>query len=68
MVRSSTINQPMAMRPLTVVRTLRSSSAFSSTMVLATDRLRPSTTPAPTLQPHASVRPRPMLVAITIWR
>ena len=64
MARSSTINQPMAMRPLTVVMALRSSSAFSSTTVLATDRLSPSTTPAPTLQPHASVRPRPMLVAM----
>ena len=67
MARSSTINQPMAMRPLTVVMALRSSSAFSSTTVLATDRLRPSTSPAPTLQPHASARPRPMLVASTIW-
>ncbi len=42
------------MRPFGVARPLRSSSAFSSTTVLATERQRPSTRPAPRPQPQAS--------------
>ena len=51
--RSSTISQPTAMRPFGVSTRLRSSSARSSTTVLATDRPRPNTRPAPRLQPHS---------------
>ncbi len=64
--RSSTISQPTAMRPLAVVTALRSSRAFSSTTVLATDRLRPSTSPLARLHPQASAKAVPSAVAITI--
>ena len=65
--RSSTISQPTATRPLGLSTMLRSSSAFSSTTVLATDRLRPITRPVPKLQPHSEHRPMPSRVASTIW-
>ena len=51
--RSSTISQPTAMWPLNVSSAPRASSARRSTTVLATDRARPNTRPAPKLQPHS---------------
>ena len=65
--RSSTISQPTAMRPLVVERALRSSSAFTSTTVLATDSARPRIRPAPNDQPHSIDMPAPISVASTIW-
>ena len=50
--RSSTTSQPTAMRPLMESSWPMSSSARSSTTVLATDTARPNTRPAPKLQPH----------------
>ena len=44
------------------VEQMRSSSALSSTTVLATERLRPSTTPAP--RPHPKSEARPIRAAL----
>ena len=52
--RSSTMSQPTAICPLRYrCSALRSSSARSSTTVLATDSDRPKTRPAPILQPSS---------------
>ena len=63
---SSTISQPTAMRPRSVSSRRRSCIARSSTTVLATDRARPNTRPAPTDQPshHASAIPSAVATAI----
>ena len=53
--RSSTMSQPMAMRPLIVSSARRCSSARSSTTVLATDSARPNTTAAPKPQSQNNV-------------
>ncbi len=57
--RSSTISQPTAMRPRWVSSKRRSSSARSSTTVLATDSARPNTSPciSDQLMLHASAQP-----------
>ncbi|GJE46971.1 hypothetical protein AEGHOMDF_6180 [Methylobacterium soli] len=60
------MSQPTAIRPLSLSRRLRSSRARSSTTVLATESARPKTRPAPRLQPQASARPPPMMVATPI--
>ncbi len=60
------MSQPIAMRPFGVSTALRSSSAFSNTTVLATERLRPKTSPAPKLQPQRAAMPAPIAVAMTI--
>ena len=52
-VRSSVISQPTATRPCGALSRLRSSSAFRTTTVLATDRLSPNTRPVPAPQPQA---------------
>ncbi len=54
------------MRPLSVSRRPRSSSARSRTTVLATERARPKTRPWPRVQPQARARPMPMAVAAVI--
>ena len=64
--RSSTISQPTAMRPLVVPSALRSSSAFTSTTVLATDSARPRIRPAPNVHPQSIAIPAPISVASTI--
>jgi hypothetical protein len=63
MARSSTISQPTAILPRPVSTSRRSCRARSSTTVEATDRARPKTIPAPTLQPSSRARPRPITVA-----
>ena len=68
MARSSTISQPTATRPLGLSSRVRSSRAFRSTTVLATERLSPTTRPVPSGQPHSRHRPMPRAVARTIWR
>ena len=52
----------MATRPIVVATRLRSSSALSSTTVLATEMHSPSTMPCPMLQPHSQLRPTPSSV------
>ena len=64
--RSSTTSQPTAMRPFIESSTPADSSALSSTTVLATDRLRPNTSPAPRLQPQAQLTRPPSSVATVI--
>ena len=64
--RSSTINQPTAMRPFMDSRKPRDSSAFSNTTVLAQDNDNPRTNPAPKLQPHQFARAMPRMVATAI--
>ncbi|MNR36144.1 hypothetical protein D3C85_1540390 [compost metagenome] len=66
MARSSTISQPTAMRPLTLSSTPRSSSARSSTTVLATDRHKPNTSASPAGQPHHNAVAAPSAVATAI--
>src|SRR5690606_18556839 len=56
---SSTISQPTAMRPRWVSTSRRSSSARSSTTVLAHDSDRPNTKPAPCDHPNQRARPQP---------
>ncbi len=67
MARSSTMSQPTAIFPSEDWTALRSSSARSSTTVLATDSDRPNTRPAPRLQPSMCAMPAPMAVAVMIW-
>ena len=64
--RSSTISQPIAMRPSPDSSRPRASSARSSTTVLATDSASPNTSPAPSDQPHAIATPMASAVARTI--
>ncbi|MNT40985.1 hypothetical protein D3C72_1773320 [compost metagenome] len=64
--RSSTISQPMAMRPSLVSSWPRLSSARSSTTVLAVESARPKTSPAVMLQPSSWERPSPSRVARVI--
>ena len=63
---SSTMSQPTAILPFALWTALRSSSARSSTTVLATERHRPNTRPAPKLQPHDSATNTPTAAASTI--
>ena len=65
--RSSTTSQPTVMRPLMESRTPRSSSVRRTTTVLATERARPNTIPAPKLQPQKDVITIPSAVATAIW-
>ena len=65
--RSSTISQPIAMRPCEVSSSPRSVIARSRTTVLATDSASPSTSPPPIPQPRATPSIRPRRVAMTIW-
>ena len=67
MARSSTISQPTAILPSDDCSALRSSSARSSTTVLATDSDKPNTSPVPKLHPSRCAIPAPMAVAVTIW-
>ena len=66
MARSSTISQPTAIFPSEDCNALRSSSARSSTTVLATDSDNPNTRPLPKLQPSMCAMPAPMAVAVMI--
>ena len=66
MARSSTTNQPTAMRPFIDSRVPCASSARNSTTVLATDKARPNTSAPPTPQPHQYARPKPSAVATAI--
>ena len=50
--RSSTISQPTAISPVDAVELVASSSARSSTTVLATESASPNTSPAPSPQPQ----------------
>ena len=68
MTRSSTSNQPTAIRPLIESSRPRSPSALSSTTVLAQDRLRPKTSAEPKLQPHSIETPTPSKVATAICK
>ncbi len=63
---SSTISQPTAMRPRLVSTRRRSSSARSSTTVLAHDSDSPKTMPAPFDQPIHRAMPQPSVVATAI--
>ena len=65
--KSSTTSQPTAMRPFTDSRTPRFSSALRSTTVLATERARPNTMPAPRFQPQNLETAIPSAVATVIW-
>jgi hypothetical protein len=65
--RSSTINQPIAIRPWDVSTSPRSVSARSRTTVLATDSDSPSTSAPPIPQPRARPSISPRIVAMTIW-
>jgi len=65
--RSSTMSQPMAMRPCRVSRFWRLSSARSSTTVLAVERARPNIRPATGSQPSREESPMPSRVATAIW-
>ena len=67
MARSSTTSQPTAIRPFTVSRTPRSSSARSSTTVLAHDRHSPKTRDSPGVQPQRVATSAPRSVAAVIW-
>ncbi|MNN30772.1 hypothetical protein D3C81_1444310 [compost metagenome] len=64
--RSSTISQPMAMRPRLVSMIPRCSRARSSTTVLATESARPNTSPPPISQSMNQARPMPSRVATAI--
>ncbi|MNV46503.1 hypothetical protein D3C71_1383370 [compost metagenome] len=64
--RSSTMSQPMAMRPSLVSSCPRLSSARSSTTVLAVESASPNTRPAVMLQPSNWERPSPSRVARVI--
>ena len=66
MTRSSTISQPTAMRPRSVLMMRRSCRARSSTTVLATDSARPKVIPAPIGQPSRLPSPTPKAVATAI--
>ena len=64
--RSSTISQPTAIWPSCELSMPRSSSALSSTTVLATDSASPNTSPGPQSHPSSHARPIPMSVANAI--
>ena len=64
--RSSTISQPIAIRPCGVCSSPRSVIARRSTTVLATDSDSPSTSPPPRPQPSATPSMTPSSVATTI--
>ena len=64
--RSSTTSHPTAIRPLSELRSPRSSSARSSTTVLATESASPNTIAAPGGQPHSIAVPAPSAVATAI--
>ncbi len=66
MARSSTINQPTAMRPRSVWTMRRSCRARSSTTVLATESARPNTRPDSNDQPSRWPSPIPSRVATVI--
>ncbi len=65
--RSSTISQPMAICPRWLSISCRSSSARSSTTVLAVERHRPKTMPVISDQPRAAESAIPSSVATAIW-
>ncbi len=64
--RSSTTSQPTAMRPFMLSSMPRSSSALSSTTVLAHESDRPSTSDAPVSQPQLFASAVPSTVAMVI--
>ena len=63
MAMSSTINQPMAMRPRLESLMCQRSKAAINTTVLAQDKAKPNTKPAPQLQPMMEAKPIPSMVA-----
>ena len=66
-IRSSTISQPMAICPRWLSMSCRSSSARSSTTVLAVERHRPNTIPTISDQPNTAESAIPSSVATAIW-
>ena len=64
--KSSTISQPMAICPRWLSISCRSSSARSSTTVLAVERQRPNTSPEIRSQPSSLDSPMPSRVATAI--
>ncbi len=65
--RSSTISQPIAMWPWTVSCSPRSSSARSTTTVLAMDTASPRTSPPPGSHPSAAPSHMPRATETTVW-
>src|SRR6478752_4361840 len=61
--KSSTTNQPTAMRPVAVCRSLLSARTRSMTTVLATEIDTPNTIPADQLQPKLQPTTQPSNVA-----